>query len=94
MFDGPGVFNVGFAGDPTVSRTFETSQPMDPRFSRKAFLAVPDAGALSAELAQHLTERLRTSEDSSREQKRIIADLRALGHDLYSWDESGEWVLG
>jgi hypothetical protein len=61
---------------------------LDARYSRAAFLSSPDARALAGELAAVLTHRLRANA-TEEEEAAIIAELRALGHPLYSFDDFG-----
>jgi hypothetical protein len=63
---------------------------IEARFSRAAFDSAPDAEALSRELAAILVARLNASNTPGKEVARIIADLRALDHGLWSWDESDD----
>jgi hypothetical protein len=42
------------------------------------------------ELSALLTQRLRAAVDPAAEEKLIVADLRSLGHDLWSFDDNGD----
>ena len=62
------------------------------RFTKAAFdKADPrDRDRLAAELSGVLQERLRRAGEFHDGVKALVADLRALGHDLWSFDESDE----
>ena len=65
--------------------------PFGPEFSFDAFATAVDPGALCRRLAAILTERVRGSDDASAEFESSMKDLRALGHDLWSWDSDLVW---
>jgi hypothetical protein len=69
------------------------------RFSYDAFVGEADRQQLARDLSGELTLRLRAAADPAKEVLRLIDELRALGHDLWSFDEStdfqlwcGDWV--
>lgn len=62
-------------------------------FSRVDFDQAEDANALASSLADVLSGRLRSSTDRGAEVKRLVDELKAAGHELYSWDESGDWQI-
>lgn len=67
---------------------------MDVRFSKLNFLALRDQqarGELGSELAILMSSRLRSASTFRREVRGCIEELRALGHDLWSFDESDEF---
>ena len=62
---------------------------IEQRYSRPAFDRASDVADLSTALEALLHRRLEGAADRAAEVERIIADLRTVGHDLWSWDESG-----
>jgi len=62
------------------------------RFSKAAFDRANDAGraTLSAELCEALTERLKGTPDFHQGVNQLVTELRDIGHDLWSFDESDE----
>ena len=72
---------------------------LDKRFSYEGLLATTDRPEFIEELGEELTRRLRAAMDPENEGRAIIEELRNLGHDLWSFDESddfqiwtGDWV--
>jgi hypothetical protein len=72
---------------------------LDSRFSYDAMVAASDRTSLVVDLGAELTRRLLASGDPEKESRRLVEELRALGHDLWSFDESidfqdwcGDWV--
>jgi len=62
-------------------------------FSRQAFTLAAGESArrnLCSELAAALLSRLRQGDEFHATVKTLIAELRALGHDLWSFDESDD----
>lgn len=62
------------------------------RFSRAAF-EQDVAGGLAAELAGVLTISLAIARDPADEVTAVVAELRALGHDLWHWDGSDDFDI-
>lgn len=67
------------------------------RFTKSAFaeMSVPLREERCQELAHVLTERLRGASTFHQSVYSLVSELRALGHDLWSFDESDElevWV--
>jgi hypothetical protein len=62
------------------------------RYKREAFRAADSSGrlALCHDLAAALHERLQAESDFHKGVHRLIGELRALGHDLWSFDESDD----
>lgn len=62
------------------------------RFTKAAFEHADDngKGALAADLAQELTARLMTAPEFHQGVRGLVKELRALGHDLWSFDESDD----
>ena len=72
---------------------------LDTRFSYTAFVEAGDRSRLVQELAAELTRRLQAASDAEAEARVLVQELRTLGHDLWSFDESldfqiwcGDWV--
>ena len=72
---------------------------IDQRFSYAAFVGSADRSHLVQELAVELTRRLQAASDAEVEARVLVEELRTLGHDLWSFDESvdfqiwcGDWV--
>ena len=65
---------------------------MNERFHRQEFERAEDPRELASALAHELTERMRASTDRTQEIAAIVAHLRILGHDIYSWDESDDYA--
>jgi hypothetical protein len=72
---------------------------LDSRFSYAAFVASTERAELAGALETEITRRLRDSGDPEKESRQLVEELRALGHDLWSFDEStdfqiwcGDWV--
>ena len=65
---------------------------MDPRYSSHRFneASEPERKQLLIDLADALRAALQSAADFHGTAYRLVADLRALGHDLYSFDESDE----
>jgi hypothetical protein len=61
------------------------------QYSRRSFENSTDSAALSSGLTDLLTDRLRRADDPRGEARSIIAELKALGHELFSWDQSTDW---
>jgi len=61
-------------------------------FSKDAFDGTDDAGreALAAALAESLAERLAEAEEFRAGVHELVEKLRALGHDLWSFDEADD----
>ncbi len=66
---------------------------LEERFSYDSFSRADDPRALSTELQDELTERIRAADSPEDEGRRIINELRNLGHDLWSFDESDDFQL-
>jgi hypothetical protein len=66
---------------------------MDDRFSYANLAAGGDRVRFAAELAAQLTLRLRSAANPERESMALINELRSLGHDLWSFDESTDFQL-
>jgi hypothetical protein len=62
------------------------------RFSKAVFDLCNSAekAALSVELARFLSERLKGTPDFHQGVRELVAELRALGHDLWSFDETDD----
>ena len=60
------------------------------QYSRRNFENSTDSVSLAQGLADLLTERLRGAKDARAEAGAIILDLKALGHELFSWDEASD----
>ncbi|WNG50561.1 hypothetical protein F0U60_45370 [Archangium minus] len=58
------------------------------RFSYESFVQTSDRARLCQELEQVLTARVRSAPSPEEEGHRIAMELRELGHDLWSFDES------
>lgn len=72
---------------------------LDSRFSYAAFVASTERAQLVSALETEITRRLRDSGDPEKESRQLVEELRQLGHDLWSFDEStdfqiwcGDWV--
>ena len=69
---------------------------LDKRFSRSEFLGVVEDGArtsLCSALGEVLSRRIRQSPAFGAEARACVAELRALGHDLWSFDESTDFQI-
>ena len=66
---------------------------LDPRFSYEHFVQTSDSARLCRELEQVLAERLRSAPAPDEEGHRMALELRALGHDLWSFDESTDFQV-
>jgi hypothetical protein len=68
---------------------------LDDRFCNERFVAATDGERvrLGDELAQELTRRVQASADPAQETYECIEDLKRLGHDLWSFDESDDFQL-
>ena len=65
---------------------------LDGSFSRSNFEAAADLHSLCTRLADVLTGRVRAAKNVHMELEWIVADLRALGHNVQRWDEViSEW---
>ena len=62
-------------------------------YSRVAFEEHRDPTTLAAELARVLTKRLQSALDPEFEAHAILGDLRLIGHELWSWDESTDFLV-
>jgi len=58
------------------------------QYSRRNFENSTDAISLADGLAAVLTFRLRRADDVRAEARILVSELKALGHELFSWDES------
>ena len=65
---------------------------LEDRFSYESF-ARSDNAALATELSLELTRRLRSSPSPAHECYAIVDELRQLGHDLSSFDESDDFQI-
>lgn len=61
------------------------------QYSRSKFDDSTDATSLANSLADALTVRLRQASDVRAEARSLVSELKALGHELFSWDESTDW---
>jgi hypothetical protein len=77
------------AWDPAAPKP--APSPLSTDVSFAAFATAADPEALCASLAAILSERLRASTDPSATFLTSMNELRALGHDLWSWDEDRVW---
>jgi Zn-finger nucleic acid-binding protein len=66
---------------------------IEERFSRAEFDRSTNVSALSAALESILLARMRAVKDAEREVDAIVKDLRALGHDLWSFDQSSDGAV-
>jgi hypothetical protein len=68
---------------------------LESRFSYDAFVAATDAGRqrLAEDLSEELTRRVQASADAAQAAYDCVDDLRGLGHDLWSLDESDDFQL-
>jgi hypothetical protein len=68
---------------------------MDERFSKANFLAADDGARaqLMQVLQDQLSPRLRDSSNFHVTARHIVDELRALGHDLWSFDESDDFEV-
>jgi hypothetical protein len=68
---------------------------LDNRFSYDQFTAGTDddRDRLTRDLADELTRRVRAAADPAKAGGDCIEDLRALGHDLWSFDEDDDFQL-
>ncbi len=64
---------------------------MEVKFSSEGFAAAQDRESLAKELQGAIEVRLRESTDPEAEAKVIVSELRGLGHDLWSYDESAHF---
>ena len=62
-------------------------------YDRRSFEEAVPNEALSSRLAAVLTERLCLAADPAREARVMVAELKSLGHQLYSWDESDDFQI-
>jgi hypothetical protein len=72
---------------------------LDARFSYEGMLGASESRQLLEDLEAELTRRLQDANDPAKEALDAIHELRKLGHDLWSFDESddfqiwcGDWV--
>jgi hypothetical protein len=63
------------------------------RFDRPALEAAADRQAWARDLGHALAARLRAAMDAQLEVSNIVAELKALGHDLWSFDESDDFAI-
>jgi len=61
------------------------------QYSRRSFENATDSALLARKLAELVSDRLRRASDVRTEARVIVAGLRALGHNLFSWDRSIDW---
>jgi hypothetical protein len=68
---------------------------LDHRFSYDSFVAGTDADRqrIADDLAQELTRRVQASADPAQAASDCVDDLKSLGHDLWSFDESDDLQL-
>jgi hypothetical protein len=66
---------------------------LDARFSAAAFAADPHPAIRAGELAGILTAYLDASGSAAQSWLPVIEALRALGHDLWSWDDFGDGAI-
>ena len=66
---------------------------MDDRFSYASLAASADRERFASELQDVLTQRLRGAADPVRECRVVVDELRVLGHDLWSFDESTDFQI-
>jgi hypothetical protein len=68
---------------------------LDHRFSYDRFVAGTDADRqrLADDLAQELTRRVQASADPAQAGYDCVDDLKSVGHDLWSFDESDDFQL-
>jgi hypothetical protein len=64
---------------------------LDARFSYESFVRSADHTALAQALSDELTRRLRAATAPAQEGYAIVDELRRLGHDLWSFDESDDF---
>lgn len=63
------------------------------RFSRSSLEHAPDLGAWAHDLEEVLSLRLRAASDPESDAFSMIQELKALGQDLWSFDESDDFAL-
>jgi hypothetical protein len=63
------------------------------QYSRDSFESSTDSASLAKSLSDHLTQRLRSARDVRAEAHAIVSDLKVLGHELFSWDETDDWQI-
>lgn len=79
---------------PFIPKTPPDEPPrLDSKFARSIFEQSPEQEELCQELAKILSTRLEKCEDLETEIATILADLKHLGHDLYSWGDSTDWQM-
>ena len=66
---------------------------LDARFSHQRVFALEDRSPILDELAAALSERLRSASDPCAEAYVLLDELRQLGHDLWSFDESDDFQI-
>ena len=66
---------------------------LDARFSYESVLGAADRSQLVKELETELTRRLREASDPAVEGFVLVDELRRLGYDLWSFDESLDFQL-
>ena len=66
---------------------------IDARFSRRAFEHSADPDELSRALSSVVLARLVGATDPGSEARTIVEELRAIGHPLWSWDESVDFII-
>jgi hypothetical protein len=64
---------------------------LDERFSYESFVHSADPAALARALSDELTRRLRATATRAQEGYALVDELRRLGHDLWSFDESDDF---
>lgn len=69
------------------------ADPLEPaRFKRRVLECTSDPQAWAQELGGALSSRLRKAAIPAAEVENIVNELRQLGHDLWSYDESVDWA--
>lgn len=61
------------------------------QYSRRNFENSTDAASLPHSLAELLTGRLCSARAARAEAQVLVSELKAVGHELFSWDESTDW---
>ena len=76
---------MGVAFVVMFERSIRTTM-LDTSFTRSNFESAPSQQAICARLSEVLTTRLRAAKNLHMEIEWIVADLRALGHEVKHWD--------
>jgi hypothetical protein len=66
---------------------------IDAVYARQSFEAAADPETLAGSLSRELTKRLAGAKDKASEAVQIVSDLKRIGHPLYSWDESDDFLV-